>query len=112
MIVGDWIRTRSPAPPPDLAARVISSLGSRADEEASCATECCLDAAIGLLEQLLAREPLDRSEASALLTADALVTYAFEAAADAPERLDHRAAEAMVRLATLAGDGPTAAHER
>ena len=112
MTVGDWIRTRSPAPPPDLAAQVLGSLGSRADEDASRAAECCLDAAIGLLERLLASDPLDRSEASALLAADALVTYAFEAAADTPDRLDHRAAEAMVRLAALAGDGPAAAPER
>ena len=112
MTVGDWIRTRSPVPPPALAARVVASLGSRADDDASRAAECCLDAAIDLLEQLLASDPLDRSEASALLAADALVTYAFEAAADAPDRLDHRAVEAMVRLAALAGDGPAAAHAR
>lgn len=112
MTVGDWIRARSPAPPPDLAARIIASLGSRADDDASRAAECCLDGAIGLLEQLLAGDPLDRSEASALLAADALVTYAFEAAADTPDRLDERAAEAIVRLAALAGDGPAAAHER
>ena len=112
MTVGDWIRTRSPAPPPALATRVIAALGSRVDDDASGAAECCLDAAIGLLDQLLAGDPLDRSEAPALLAADALVTYAFEAAADAPDSLDDRAAEAMVRLASLAGDGPVAAHER
>lgn len=112
MTVGDWIRTRSPAPPPALATRIIASLGSRADDDASRAAERCLDAAIALLDELLAADPLDRSDASALLAADALVTYAFEAAAETPDRLDDRAEEAMVRLAALAGDGPVAAHDR
>jgi hypothetical protein len=112
MTVGDWIRTRSPAPPPAFAACVIASLGSRANEDAARAAECCLDAAIALLEPLLAGDQLDRGDASALLAADALVTYAFEAAADAPDRLDDRAAHAMLRLAAVAGDGGQAAHER
>jgi hypothetical protein len=112
MTVADWIRARSPAPPPAFTALVIASLGSRADDDAVRVTECCLDAAIALLDQLLAGDPLDRSEASALLAADALVTYAFEAAADAPDRLGDRAADAMVRLAALAGDDREAAHER
>ena len=112
MTVADWIRARSPAPPPEFAARIVTALGNRADDDAARAAECCLDAAIALLEQLLAGDPLDRGDASALLAADALVTYAFEAAADAPDRLDDCAAEAMVRLAVLAGDGRAAAPER
>ena len=112
MTVADWIRARSPAPPPEFTARVIASLGSRAADDAAQAADCCLDAALALLEQLLASDPLERSEAAALLAADALVTYAFEAAADAPDRLDDRAAAAMLRLAALAGDGRQAAHER
>jgi len=112
MTVADWIRTRSPAPPPAFAARVVGSLGSHAADDASRAAERCLDAATALLEQLLASDPLDRGEASALLAADALVTYAFEAAAETPDRLDDRAMEAMVRLAALAGDGRNTGHER
>ena len=112
MTVADWIRSRSPAPPPALATAVIASLGAHGDDDASRAAERCLDAATALLEELLAGGPLGRSEAAALLAADALVTYAFEAAADSPDHLDGRAAEAMLRLAALAGDGPAAAHER
>jgi hypothetical protein len=112
MTVADWIRARSPAPPPAFMARVIDSLGSHANDDDARAAECCLDAAIALLDELLASEPLQRHDASALLAADALVTYAFEAAARVPERLDDRAAEAMVRLAALAGDDRQAAHER
>lgn len=112
MTVADWIRARSPAPPPAFAALVITSLGTRADDDASRAAESCLDAAIALLEELLAGDPLGRSDASALLAADALVTYAFEAAADMPGSLDDRAGDAMVRLAAVASDGRPAGHER
>lgn len=112
MTVADWIRARSPAPPPALAASVIASLGERGADDASRAAVSCLDAAIALLEQLLTGDPLDRSDAAALLAADALVTYAFEAAADSPDHLDDRAVEAMSRLAVLAGDEPPVAHER
>jgi len=112
MTVGDWIRARSPEPPPAFTALVLESLGSRTHDDAARVTECCLEAAVALLEELLAGDPLERSDASALLAADALVTYAFEAAADTPERLDDRAADAMVRLAALSQDGRQAAHER
>jgi len=112
MTVADWIRARSPAPPPALAASVIASLGEHGGHDASRTTECCLDTAVALLEELLADDPLPRSEAAVLLAADALVTYAFEAAADSPDRLDHRAVDAMARLALLAGDKPPIAHER
>lgn len=63
-------------------------------------------------EQLLAKLLSDgcdhRGAALQLLTADALVTYAFEAAAEdasqAARSIDMRAAEAMRRVATL-GEG-------
>ena len=111
MTVGDWIRARSPAPPAAFTARVVASLGSRAGDDATHAAERCLDAAVALLGQLLAGDPLERTDATELLAADALVTYAFEAAADTPDRFGDRAAEAMLRLAALAGDGPHAAHD-
>ena len=112
MTVGEWIRTRSPAPPPAIASRVIASLGKRVDDDAARAVESCLDAAIVLLEQLLATDPLDRGNATELLAADALVTYAFEAAAATPERLDDRAADAMLRLAALANGDRRAVRDR
>lgn len=112
MTVGEWIRTRSPAPPPAIASRIIASLGNRAGDDAACAAESCLDAAVMLLEELLATDPLDRRAAAELLAADALVTYAFEAAAANADRLDNRAADAMVRLAALANDDGQAVRDR
>jgi hypothetical protein len=105
MTVSDWIATRSPAPPPALSSRIIQSLGDNARVDAALADRACLDAAVDLLEGLLAREPLGRDAATELLTADALVTYAFEAAAARQGELEERAADAMLRLATLAASG-------
>ena len=65
-------------------------------------------AGVRLLARLLSEGCGDRAAASQLLAADALVTYAFEAAAEddslAATGIDARAAEAMQRVAILGGD--------
>jgi hypothetical protein len=85
-----------------MLARVVDVLGHRADEDASRASALCLDAATELLEQLLAQDPLERESALDLLAVDALVTYAFEAAAEDSDELDQRATSAMLRLGAMA----------
>ena len=55
-----------------------------------------------LLTGLLSADCTSRDCALDLLTADALVTYAFELAADDPSRITERAQRAMARLAALA----------
>ena len=55
------------------------------------------------LRASLATEPMTRAHALDLLTADALATYAFEAAADDPSTLSARADEAMRRFGALGG---------
>ena len=99
MTVGAWVRERPPAPPERLASRISEVLGERRDAEAESVTQSCLDAAERLLRELMTRSSAGRETALDLLTVDALVTYAFEAAADAPELLESSAAAAMVRLA-------------
>jgi len=54
------------------------------------------------LTELAARPSAGRESALDLLTVDALVTYAFEAAAGAPESLEATATAAMIRLAATA----------
>lgn len=61
-----------------------------------------MQAANELLNDLLARASAGRESALDLLTVDALVTYAFEAAAKDPETLADRADEAMARLSAIA----------
>jgi hypothetical protein len=61
--------------------------------------EGSLTAALTLVDSILCDGNGSRTGALTLLAADALVTYAFEAAAESPERLEALAADAMIRIA-------------
>ena len=102
MTLREWLHDREPAPPDRLAARIDAVLGERADADKARASANCLDAAEELLSELAARPSAGRESALDLLTVDALVTYAFEAAADAPASLEATATAAMIRLAATA----------
>lgn len=101
MTIGEWVRARQPEAPPALAARVADVLEPFAAEDAGTAAGRCLDAAERLLVDLLARANAGRECALDLLTVDALVTYAFEAASDEPLLLEERAHRAMLDVARL-----------
>lgn len=106
-----WLDARTPTPPVSLAARLRAILAERGAERRAAGApdqpeEPIADALVATAEWLLARLLGDggltrRSAALDLLAADALVTYAFEAASDDPERLEERAARAMASLAAL-----------
>ena len=102
MTVRAWLRDRVPPAPPHLFARVDQALGGRGDRPVAEAPEQCVDAAEELLRELLARPTAGRDSALDLLAVDALMTYAFEAAASDPDSLGARADRAMARLASLA----------
>ncbi len=101
MTVGEWLARRTPAPPPVLRARVELALAESASLDASAATDACLRAAERIVDELLGGNCTSRESALDLLTADALVTYAFEAASESPADLAARAGEAMRRIASL-----------
>lgn len=65
-----------------------------------------LAAAEHTVERLLRAQSTSRVSALDLLAADALATYAFELAADHPERIPELAAQAMARFAALASSAP------
>jgi hypothetical protein len=98
MTVDAWLRERSPEPPARLTNRIHEVLGSRAAADAARTADVCVDAAALLLDDLLARPTAGRESALDLLAADALVTYAFEAAANDPSTLTEKAELAMRRL--------------
>lgn len=102
MTVGEWLNARTPAPPERLRGALREALGPALAADAALAGAATLDAAERLLQRTLAAGCRARSDAVGLLVADALVTYAFEAAADEPESLGERAAQAVRRLAGLA----------
>jgi hypothetical protein len=105
MTIGEWLATRTPAPPPALATRLRDLLGSTVDEDASVATDRLLDTAERTVAALLRDGRTGRESAADLLAADALVTYAFEAAAADPSGVVEQARGAMSRLGGLARSG-------
>lgn len=64
--------------------------------------DALLDASATAMADLLRDGCLTRESGFDLLAVDALVTYAFEAAADDPEQLDARTRAALSRIAALA----------
>lgn len=106
MTVAGWLDTREPAPPAALDGRVRRALGPALGGDVSTVRDASLAAAESLLTEALAAGCRDRVQAIGLLAADALVTYAFEAAADEPAALGERAAAAVRRLARLAAAAP------
>ncbi len=103
MTVGDWLREKEPAPPARLSARIEAAIGGRLSEPAATAAEVCLEACERLLADVAARTSQGRESALDLLAADALATYALEAATDSPATLEARALDAMKHLTAIAG---------
>lgn len=101
MTVSDWLDGRTPAAPPALRARIREALGDASTADAERVGDVCLATAERLVGGLLAGDCTSRDCALDLLTADALVTYAFEAAEASPGDLVPRAAAAMHRIAAL-----------
>lgn len=101
MTVGQWLDARRASAPPHLIAEVRTALGADLQADARQTPERCVEAAERVVARLLAADRTGRDSALALLAADALVTYAFEAAAEAPDTIAARAAAAMRTLAVL-----------
>ena len=98
-----WLAERTPPPPNVLRARLGELLDRQAGAGPSEPADALADAAERVLTQLLQDGCATRHSALDLLVADALATYAFEAAAEQPERIVARTERAMVRIAALAG---------
>lgn len=109
MKVSEWLETRTPLPPEALKRRVRASLAPALDDEVeeggTRTFEQLLAAARSLLRVVLSDEGTDRECAHDLLAADALVTYAFELAAEEPEAVAALADSAMRSLGALAAEG-------
>jgi hypothetical protein len=103
-------RDHDAPPPAGLADRVQAALrefgGAGAGAGAPYSPESCITACEALLDRLLRAGCATRAAATDLLVADALVTYAFEAASTEPARLEERARDAMARLSALAHEHP------
>ena len=105
MTVREWVRTREPRPPAALLDRLDAVLGDALDHPVDGIATVLLTAGERLAADLLGGERTSRESALDLLTADALVTYAFEAAGATPGSIDVLAGDAMGRIASLAAAG-------
>ncbi len=101
--VGEWLTRLEPTPPDALLRRLQELLAEDVSRPAAEVPEACLTAGERLLDNLLQSGSTSRATALDLLAVDALVTYAFEAAADDPTRIVARATAAMQRIAALPG---------
>lgn len=99
MTIAAWLGERASAPPPRLSARIDHVLGVHTRAPSDELAARCLDAAEQLLRELLARRSAGRESALDLLTVDALVTYAFEAASEDPASVPALAEAAARRFA-------------
>lgn len=97
MTVRDWLAQREPSPPRILGERVEALALAVPEQPADLAGSlvAAAEAALGRLSQGGAG---DRATALDLLAVDALVTYAFESAAQDPDRIPELSARAMSRL--------------
>ena len=102
MTIDAWLASRTPTPPRRLAARIREALGERARADAAETPNLCVDAAFELLRELVQKPDARREAALDLLTVDALVTYAFEASASDPNRVEALARDSMARFGSLA----------
>ena len=109
MTLARWLDARRPVPPPVLRARIDAALGDELGREVEDLAETFLVAAEELVSSLLGDGARTRGAALDLLAADALVTYAFEAASERPQELADRAAGAMRRIAALGHVPPASA---
>jgi hypothetical protein len=100
----EWLASRRPAPPAKLAQRLESALSEFLSAPDVTPSDAFAVAAAGLLRRLMKAESKPssrREEAIDLLAADALVTYAIEAAADECESFAERTDAVIARLAVL-----------
>jgi hypothetical protein len=102
MTLSAWLDARQPTPPGRLRTRIDAAIGRALEDDADSAATVCLLAGERLASTLLAQNATSRESALDLLAADALVTYAFEAASARPIELVEWSRAAMVRIAGLA----------
>lgn len=101
MTHAEWVISRAPEAPPALVARLTSLLEAHPEWRELPRADAFLQASAVLARRVLAADVTKRENALDLLTADACVTFAFEAAADEPATLAGRASFLQQQIASL-----------
>ena len=94
--LSDWLDSRSPRPPAALSERLAQIVG-----DTVCGENDLSATLINEAGKILAIIGDDRSAATDLLAADALITYAMESAAETGDDLESVAAAAASRIAAV-----------
>ena len=102
MTVQAWLMGRTPPPPRALAERLDVIMQQAGADASKSVAEALLDSSDRLIAALLRPEGATRDSALDLLAADALVSYAMEAAAEEISALERCAATAMARISSIA----------
>jgi hypothetical protein len=96
MRIGDWLASRVPSPPPSLAQMLSEIVGDETCDPAQL-PDSLIAHAVKLLEMI----GDDRDAAIHLLAADAMITYAMEAAADDCSKMSKTAESALSRISAV-----------
>ena len=102
----EWLHSRTPRPPVALSAHLDALVAAQGQHEATHIPEALQDAGDRLLVDLLRRQSSSRDTALDLLTADALMTYLMEWAAEDIRTLGMRATMAMSRISAILDEAP------
>ena len=100
MTLRDWLADREPVPPRILRERVEALALEIPDQDGETPDQL-LAAAEAALERMAREGTDDRAAALDLLAVDALVTYAFEFAAQSPDGIPRLSERAMTRLSAV-----------
>jgi hypothetical protein len=101
----DWLASRTPSPPPRLAARLAAAVPASGSSDSNDTPRSLLAAAAMILQETVNQPGNERNGTAALdlLAVDALVTYAVEAAAEDCETFAALTDEMILRLAAVTG---------
>jgi hypothetical protein len=105
----EWLRSRRPSPPPKLFDRLEAAVTPLTEDLSISRSEILASAATALLVPLVGPDAPEvsrnREVAIDLLAADALLTYAIEAATEKGDAFAREIDRVIARLASLAPAG-------
>lgn len=103
----EWLASRTPPPPARLAARLDAAVPDITANGPSEIPRSLVEAASAILRDTLEQSNTERNGTAALdlLAADALITYAVEAAAEDCERFAALTDEMIARISAVVFDG-------
>ena len=104
----EWLASRTPPPQSRLSARLDTAVRDVAHNQEQ-VSQSLVEAACAVLRQTLEQSNTGRNGTAALdlLAADALITYAVEAATEDCERFAALTDDMIARLSVVPGDGRT-----